>query len=612
MQQIIDIVQRLMEELDVTILGLLCGAFTFILGVIISQYKLEECFHHRRVWSRLAVSLGLLILAVCMNSYVEATLVFLLLVCLTIFLPLPHELLIIYYYKSHLDNLDKGKYRGWLVTTSAKLRFYALRIKACHDEVDRQNVQVEFLDEAKKWDLFDYEYKQYYLPHLDVLFKIGAVKAFESECVRLSRFKDNSYMLCFQTYLAHNAFDYEKMVEYESKNTDTSDESQLVSLLNLLCAYEASGEKEKMKPIVAKLLEYKKKGIIHIEMYRDLMHYYDEILCDKVAGDRLADEIVKMKLARFGDFLNLLDVAFMHYRREGNQAKINTMLDKILSDNDLMQHGENQLITRIKLMYVIFDNGYKWQEYSLKLFFDRERYLKCSYRVGALFVKESLRLIRDVNALTGKGLQQNLLSDMFVDFSRNCERYLSEIDSDLATLDERFLYRYISLLMLKQELLKFMADDDLVLVRKNNDEIFERIRARCEHNGNQRELLHFLVVQIDDILSMNKQILDYVSANKQFTLSQKFIDYKSHWDAYFNYAENLICDVVKILQSRNYDKSLAYYVLYTAYFYNLIGNGKRSVFFLSQFERYGVDLKNWTVPIQDLYAKIAISKTSKI
>ena len=200
MQQIIDIVQRLMEELDVTVLGLLCGAFTFILGVIISQYKLEECFHHRRVWSRLAVSLGLLILAVCMNSYVEATLVFLLLVCLTIFLPLPHELLIIYYYKSHLDDLDKGKYRGWLVTTSAKLCFYALRIKACHDEVDRQNVQVEFLDEAKKWDLFDYEYKQYYLPHLDVLFKIGAVKAFESECVRLSRFKDNSYMLCFQTY----------------------------------------------------------------------------------------------------------------------------------------------------------------------------------------------------------------------------------------------------------------------------------------------------------------------------------------------------------------------------------------------------------------------------
>lgn len=142
--------------------------------------------------------------------------------------------------------------------------------------------------------------------------------------------------------------------------------------------------------------------------------------------------------------------------------------------------------------------------------------------------------------------------------------------------------------------------------------IINRMVIKDDGNGVQRELLHFLVVQIDDILSMNKQILDYVSANKRFTLSQKFIDYKSHWDAYFNYAENLICDVVKILQSRNYDKSLAYYVLYTAYFYNLIGNGKRSVFFLSQFERYGVDLKNWTVPIQDLYAKIAISKTSKI
>mgnify|MGYP006871059201 CR=1 FL=1 len=68
MQQIIDIVQRLMEELDVTILGLLCGAFTFILGVIISQYKLEECFHHRRVWSRLAVSSRLTDLS-CMHEF---------------------------------------------------------------------------------------------------------------------------------------------------------------------------------------------------------------------------------------------------------------------------------------------------------------------------------------------------------------------------------------------------------------------------------------------------------------------------------------------------------------------------------------------------------------
>ena len=61
------------------------------------------------------------------------------------------------------------------------------------------------------------------------------------------------------------------------------------------------------------------------------------------------------------------------------------------------------------------------------------------------------------------------------------------------------------------------------------------------------------------------------------------------------YGRYQIADII------NYDKSLAYYVIYTAYFYMLLGNKQRCQFFFTMFEKYDVDIKNWTVPIQKIY-----------
>lgn len=181
------------------------------------------------------------------------------------------------------------------------------------------------------------------------------------------------------------------MEELESKCPDTDDESRLVSLINMYCAYEASGEKEKMKNVISKLLELKRKGIIHVELYRDLMRYYDEIIADKEAADTLAEEIEKINLVCFGDYLNLLDIAFMHYRINGNQQKTNSLIERIIAENKKRQQGDEQMITQIKLMYVMFDNGYKWQEYSVGLFLNRTTFLNRGYRVGAAFIQETYR-----------------------------------------------------------------------------------------------------------------------------------------------------------------------------------------------------------------------------
>lgn len=604
MEQFFNHIQDILKSNNVTVLGFLWSALIFILGVISTKYRIKEWFQHRRIWMRMAVCLAILIVAILSDWHVIAAGIFTFLVIISTFLPLPHEALLLRYYKTHEDALEKGKNRGWLVTTTALLRFYELKIRKSRGLIKRQDVQIAFIDEAKKWDLFDREYIKYYLPNLDVLFRIGAIKAFENECSKLSRFDNTGYMLSFKTYLAHNNFDYEKMEELESKCPDTDDESRLVSFINKYCAYEASGEKEKMKNVISKLLELKRKGIIHVELYRDLMRYYDEIIADKEAADTLAEEIEKINLACFGDYLNILDIAFMHYRINGNQQKTNSLIERIIAENKKKQQGDEQIITQIKLMYVMFDNGYKWQEYSVGLFLNRTTFLNRGYRVGAAFIQETYRLLRDVSLLNNQSLNNQLQNEMFADFDRYIERYISEIESDIAELDDRFLYRKRNLLMLKLELLKNKVGDDLVLLRKNSDEIFDRLIEMCRHNGDKREMLHFLVVYADDILTIDNQIRESGKNDVGYANTMLQKDYDNHRMAYINKAENLVCEIVNILYLRKYDKSLAYYVIYTAYFYMLLENRQRSLFFFTMFEKYDIDIRNWTMPIQQIYHKV--------
>lgn len=604
MEQFFNHIQDILKSNNVTVLGFLWSALIFILGVISTKYRIKEWFQHRRIWMRMAVCLAILIVAILSDWHVIAAGIFTFLVIFSTFLPLPHEVLLLRYYKIHEDALEKERYRCLLVTTTALLRFYELKISKCRGMTKSQDVQIAFIDEAKKWDLFDREYIKFYLPNLDVLFRIGAIKAFENECSKLSRFDKTGYMLSFKAYLAHNNFEYEKMDELESKCTDTDEDSKLVSLINKFCAYEASGEKEKMKVVISKLLDFKRKGIIHVELYRDLMIYYDEIIADKETADNLAQEIEQLIPVNFDDYLNLIDIAFMYYRRNNYQQKINSLIERIIAENEKRQQGEEQMITKIRLMYIMFDNGYRWQEYSIGLFLNRTCFLDSGYRVGAVFIQETYRLLRDVDFLNNQSLNNQLQDEMFADFDRYTKRYISEIESDIAGLDDRFLYRKRNLLMLKLELLKSKADEDFVLMRKNNDEIFDRIIEMCRYNGDKREMLHFLVVHADDILTIDNQIKESEKRNVGYERTNLQKDYDSHRIAYIDKAENLVCEIVNMLYLRKYDKSLAYYVLYTAYFYMLLENKQRCLFFFTMFEKYDIDIRNWTIAIQHNYKKV--------
>lgn len=598
-----DFMCRVFDIYNLTVLGILGIALTFIFRVISTEYKVKAWFSHKRVWSRLAVCLTLLIIAVYFDFYVIVAIVIVAIVCLSAVFPFIHEWIILYVGRRNSHILYRKTIERWIFSTSAKLRFYALRIKNSRDE-QRQLQQVALLDESKNWDIYDFEYKKYILPHLDVLFRIGAVKSFREECARLSQFDDTSYMQTYKTYLAYDEMEYEEMAKEMEPAYGEDDDARLVTLLNNLCAYEASGEKEKMRSVVCELLHFKQRGIVHYVLYHDLMHYYDEIVHDKEKACALAEEIEEIELGNFSDYLNLMDVAFMHYRRIGRQAKINELVEKIIKKNEQMQKGESRLLTKIRLLYVIMDNGANWQDYSIRMFQNRLTYLNYNARVGAEFIKETFRFLRDMETNCAMQLRQEKLDDIIYDFNQYAGRYIDELEVEIAGIDIRFVYKKKEYLLLKLEMLKFIANDDIVAIRKNNDEIYDRIADMCEYNGNHREYLHFLVVHADDILSMDKQIMEHTDNDAVFADSQELKDYLRLRKTYINNAENIVCRIVNELDKRAYDKSVAYYILYVADFYMMLGNRERCMFFFSKFERYNVAVKNWTVPIQQIYAKL--------
>lgn len=262
------------------------------------------------------------------------------------------------------------------------------------------------------------------------------------------------------------------------------------------------------------------------------------------------------------------------------------------------------MITSIRLLNVIYDNGANWQDYSIQLFLNRTRYLNSGYRVGIEFQKETLCFLRDMQERTKQEIHPSLLNEMLTDFDKYSNNYLSDIEFDIAQMDNRFLYKKKELLLLKLEILKRKAGPDLVALRKCDDEIYDRITTMCRNNGNQREMLHFMIVHADDILTVDKQIMDDTKKDLAFANSIEVQEYEKRRSAYINHAENIVCKIVDTIDSRDYDKTMAYNVLYVSYFYQLFGNKQRCSYFFSKFEAYDVNVRNWTNPIQYIYTNL--------
>lgn len=71
------------------------------------------------------------------------------------------------------------------------------------------------------------------------------------------------------------------------------------------------------------------------------MQYYDRV-GEHDKAEKLAQDIIDFKPKSFDSYLELRDIAFMHYRRTNNFERMYHMLDDIWAINEKMQDGEKK------------------------------------------------------------------------------------------------------------------------------------------------------------------------------------------------------------------------------------------------------------------------------
>lgn len=586
------------------IIVILLPVLGWAIGKVYDRHNGDNIFSNKRLVYRLLVCSFLGVLCVTFHWHVIAWLIFCFLIIPTAFLPLPHEYLILKYGRTEKQSLC-------LLTTPALLRFYWRKIINTSDPIERQDAILEFLDEVRihKWSLFDYEYSKY-LEVLKVYFDIGAISILKEKLEEFKRFSEN------KTYIQLLMFYYDKSCMYREMEesfkrlkeiTVGSNDLSVEKHIDKMAVAEKMGEAEKEELAVKQLEEdYKKVGIAEPILCSNLMQYYNRTGQNEKA-DKLARDIENCKPTSFDSYLNLKDIAFMHYRRTNNQEHINSMLHEIWATNEKMQDGEKKMLTQVRLMPVYFNNGALWMQYSAIVFRHHNDYLNKSWRVGVELIKQTGLLCRDAHNVYNLQLGGRSAKELFDDFDSHVDEYIQAIDNEIASTRDECVNRYKALLMDKLEMVLYKYENrDIHKLTEEKNRIYERILNRCAKYGEIREYLHFLTAYIDDILTSHQLIEEHHTRFPAVTMPCGYDKYEKSWDIYRDIAVNMLAKLDGILADKDYDLSLAYYVLYASYFHHLMNDQNKALYYFKKFESTGVSIKNFALAIQQMYNKLKI------
>lgn len=576
------------------------------IGKLYDRFNGDNIFSNKRIVYRIVGCAVLGILTISLEHYIIAWIFFCILILPSTFIPLPHEYIILKYGK-------KDKPSIWLQTTPALLRFYWEKIISTPDVIERQDAKIEFIDEIrkKKWELFDYEYRKYYLSVLKVYLDIGAISLLKRELDKLNRFDEDRIYIQLQMLYHDISCDYKETEDALSKLKDVTEKENkdfsVTTHIDEMAIAEKLGETEREAKAVKQLeSDYKKVGVSIPVLCSNLMQYYDRI-GEKDKADKLAKDIENTNPKSFNQYLEIRDVAFMHYRRTNNYGRLYTMLDEIWAENEKRQKGEKKMLTQVRLMPVYLNNQGRWMEYSTVVFSHHNDYLSQSWRVGVELIKNTLQICRDANNVFHLQLFGKNADELFNDFNKHVDEYIKAIESEIADTRDEMVYRYKGLLMDKLELITYKyGNKDIYKLTEDKNAIYERILKRCNKYENIREYIHFLTVYIDDILTCHKQIEDHKHHPDDPFYEKSYDKYEKSWEVYKNKAVELVAKMDVLLSGKEYDRSLAYYILYDSYFHYLMNDYTKSLYYFNKFRSTGVSIKNFTLAIQQLYNELKI------
>ena len=457
-----------------------------------------------------------------------------------------------------------------------------------------------------KRELFIWEINKYLFPAMNILFEIGSIKKLDDALELLSDYKDWYKWKRLKSYVHWNRHEYQKVIDLMTPYVDEGklSGSELARVtINVYGAYRILEDKEGIE-IYAKKLEsiLFDKEIRMVEIFEDLMYYYDE-RGEKEKIARLEALIKSLSFSDYSQLLDVYDVLYMHNRRHDDTKANRELLDFMVSQSNMMTEEERKKIFKIRLLKLYFENDYGWREYSIKLFKDANTYLNYSSSVAFEYLSAVNQIVQQChvyNTFVGENIIQ--LYDVILN---RIDGYVQEFDQKLLELPDDFLYRKKGMLMMKEEYRKARVNFKLEYhgYLKGLSDNMHKIISLCQRVGDEREKLHFLVVLADEIVAFEGVMARFKSIENKTKEEKKALNELSDEELDLAKTEAIECvqEINQTLKSHDYNRTLAYYIFYASYLNLKLEDRIMAKEMLARSHATGVDIRHFSLAVQDLY-----------
>lgn len=609
MDAIIDFIRLIFSKLgEMPIITTCWSIGCLYIGAWIKHWlPFEKILFNKRVFIRFIPSLiGIAILG-SLHCYI-ALFVILFGILWSLVLPLPHEYYLLYLYKKKKVNISR--YLMFIVSTPALIKYHKLNKVYDRTLFNKQEKDYHYWKSLKSLNLFPWEINRYYVDSLVVLHEIGAFKTLTEELVSIKEIAGLNYMYkLIEINLAQDNFDYNRAQDIlkELENQECNNDRHLMNIyIGLSLQYDISGEKENYYHYEKKIIELAEKTCnMELNVLQNMMTYYDSIN-DNKSADNLISKIKQLKFRNIELKFKYYDIIYRHYQANDNRVERINLIDGLMNDIEHMAtDDEEKIMSKIRMLRLYFENNYGWKEYSIDLFKMAEPIMAKSMNVAMTFMQEIRLLFSQSHSIMGLNLDSNYQELVMKKILGGMACYEDEMEQCIANTPDDFLYKKRSLLMMKADKTFFETNVRFRIVENMDDRLryIERIIELCDKNTQRREQLHFMNVYVDDILSCdknmtheNKNLLpEWKEAREVYLVKRQY---------YINKAIAMMGKIDNILDIKNYDLSLNYYVLYEAENYLKCNDLEHAKFFFNEFEKYNIVIEYFPLSTRQIYYQL--------
>lgn len=456
--------------------------------------------------------------------------------------------------------------------------------------------------------LTSWEIRTYLLPAMDILFEIGAIRQLEERLAHLEKQYGEEYgWKKLKSYIYHNRQEYRRMLDILipfEKSGRLSGEESFRTILNIYCAYRNLDDTEGINIYIRKIeqMVFERKQYA-VEALDDLLYHYE--INGNVEGiGKILGIVDGIQTKNVNRYLEIQDLRYMHNKRIGNRQENMAMLDRMMEKYEAMvEDDEEKCRFGLRMLRLYFENDYGWKEISLLMFNNAETYLTYSPTIAFEYMEAVMNILQNAQSIRNMSLTADMQRRLSGQIVRHIDIYLPDYDRELIDLPDDFLYRKKEMLMRKVTYNRIKGE-----LQHNVHESFceidrleRKIIALCRFNGEERESLHFLVVQTDDVLAYYDAIELNVS---QGIKDEDIIAAHKDRDVYMDIVRRNVREIEEVIRNNEYNRTLAYYIFYLAYFQYRLGNKDAAILALHKFRETKVSIRNFTIAIQRLYQKM--------